>query len=124
MATPGTKHTIQNLLNWSWDETKRILGIGMVGWDGTNPQVVKTNAQGELIVNTGGGEQALQLDDVTTSNVTYVGVATIGTATSAASWQIKKIDESGTPETLVITWADSDDSYDNVWDDRASLSYG
>lgn len=86
-------------------------------------RVGKTNSQGELIVTTGGGEQALVLDDVTTTSMTYVGVAPIGTLTSAASWQIKRIDESGTPTTLVIKWADGNDTYDNVWDNRASLSY-
>lgn len=76
-------------------------------------------APGEL-----GANLAIQLDDVTTSNVTYVGKAAIGSATSSAVWQIFKLDESGSPITLVITWADSNDSYDNVWNDRASLTYG
>lgn len=66
---------------------------------------------------------ALQLDDVTTTSVTYIGVAAIGTATSAASWQIKKLDESGTPITLTIKWADGNDSFDNIWDNRSSLTY-
>lgn len=55
------------------------------------------------------------------ANVTYVGKAAIGTATSAASWQVMKIDENtGT----VITWADSNALFDNVFDNRESLSYG
>lgn len=63
---------------------------------------------------------ALRMDDTTTTNVTYVGKAAIASATSAAVWHIFKIDEtSGT----VITWADGDANYDNVWDNRASLSY-
>ena len=54
------------------------------------------------------------------SNVTYVGKAAIGAATSGAVWQVKKIDAtSGT----VITWADTNDDYDNIWDNRESLSY-
>lgn len=64
--------------------------------------------------------EALRVDDTTTANVTYIGYAAVGTATSSASWKIKKIDvSSGT----VITWADGDASYNNVWDNRASLSY-
>ncbi len=64
---------------------------------------------------------ALQVaDDSGDSDVTYVGKAEIGTATSADEWQIFKIDESsGT----VITWADGDEKFDNVWDDRESLTY-
>jgi hypothetical protein len=52
--------------------------------------------------------------------VTYIGEATVGSATSGAVWRIRKIDaSSGT----VITWADGDTDFNNVWDDRASLTY-
>jgi len=64
---------------------------------------------------------AIQVDEASGS-ITYVGKAPIGTATSSASWQIMKIDESGDPE-LIITWADGNDSFDNIWDNRASLNY-
>lgn len=69
------------------------------------------------------GQFATQLDDVSTTGVTYVGKATIGSSASSAVWQIKKIDETGTPITMVITWADGNATFDNVWDNRASLSY-
>ena len=63
---------------------------------------------------------ALRVDEAS-STETYIGKAKIGTGTGQALWQIFKIDtSSGT----AITWADSDDKYDNVWDDRASLTYG
>jgi len=56
----------------------------------------------------------------TDSNITYVGKAAIGSATDAARWQIMSIDEtSGT----VVTFADGDDNYDNIWDSREELSY-
>lgn len=54
------------------------------------------------------------------TNITYVGDAKVGTASSAAEWRIMEIDEtSGT----VITWADGDEKYDNIWDNRESLTY-
>ena len=54
------------------------------------------------------------------ANVEYVGRAQTGSATSSAVWQIQKIDEnSGT----VVTWADGDDKFNNVYDDRESLTY-
>lgn len=56
------------------------------------------------------------LDDYTTTNVTYVGKAAIGSATSAAVWQIQKIDESSG---LVITWGGTG-AFDQVWDNRAT----
>jgi hypothetical protein len=66
-------------------------------------------------------EETIQLDDAG-SGITYVGYAPIGTATSAAGWKIKRLDESGDPE-LIILFADGDANYDNVWDNRAALSY-
>lgn len=60
------------------------------------------------------------LDDYTTTNVTYVGKAAIGSATSSAVWQIQKIDET---TGMSITWADSA-GFTQVWDNRATtVSY-
>lgn len=60
-------------------------------------------------------------EDAGDSNIQYVGKAGLGSATGDAVWQIKRIDStSGT----VITFADSDDKYDNIWDNRESLTYG
>lgn len=54
------------------------------------------------------------------ANVTYIGKAAVGSLTSAAVWQIQQVDEtSGT----VITWADGDSDFNNVWDNRESLTY-
>jgi hypothetical protein len=64
-------------------------------------------------------DKAKRIDD-TTENVIYVGTADIGSTTSSAVWKIKKIDSSSG---YVITWADGNADYDNVWDNRASLSY-
>ena len=54
------------------------------------------------------------------SNIHYLGKAAYGTATSSALWQIKKIDET---TGIIITIADGDESFNNVWDNRESLSY-
>ena len=61
----------------------------------------------------------LQVDSV--GQTTYLGYATAGTSTSAGTWAIKKIVESGND--AVITWADGDKDYNNIWDNRLSLSY-
>lgn len=58
----------------------------------------------------------------TSGSYTYVGKAVPGTVTSAAKWQIMRIDESVT-DTMTITWADGNKSFDNVWTNRASLNY-
>jgi len=65
-------------------------------------------------------DEMLQLDDAG-SGVTYVGTAAPGAASSAATWKIKRMTESGAD--IVIEWANGDAAYDNIWDDRAALSY-
>lgn len=63
---------------------------------------------------------AVIADDATTGGVVYVGYAAIGSATSAGVWRIKKIDTTNYP---VTTWCDGNDNFDNVFDDRVSLTY-
>ena len=59
----------------------------------------------------------LQVDD--TGTYTYLGNATPGTATSEASWRIKRV----TNATGVITHADGSSLFNKEWDERASYSY-
>lgn len=78
-------------------------------------------------ISTGNGFKTVRnveektLIDAVNSTTTYIGKAKTGTATSSASWQIKKISTSSTITT--INYADGDDIYNNVWDDRLSLTY-
>jgi hypothetical protein len=66
---------------------------------------------------------ALRYDqDADPPTVAYMGQATPGTATSAASWRIQKLVFGGDGD-VTTTWADGNASFDNVWDDRASLTY-
>jgi hypothetical protein len=60
------------------------------------------------------------LDDTTTANVTYIGQAAIGSDESQAVWQVKKVDETSG---IIITWADGDANFDNIWNNRTSLTY-
>lgn len=62
---------------------------------------------------------AFRKDDTTTAGYTYMGEAAPGTATSAAAWRVSRLNQS----TSTIEYADGDGAFDNVWDDRASLSY-
>jgi hypothetical protein len=59
--------------------------------------------------------------DSPSGTITYIGKALAGTATSAATWQIKRIEDVST-ETIIL-FADGNTSFDNVWNDRASLTY-
>lgn len=60
------------------------------------------------------------VDEASTS-VTYVGETKPGIATSEPYWRIIKITESGNLTT--VQFADGEDSFTQIWDDRASLSY-
>lgn len=73
----------------------------------------------EVVTIQGEEQRALRVDDSATP-VSYIGEAPVGSATSAAVWRIKKVDEtSGT----IVTWADGNSQFDNIWDNRASLTY-
>lgn len=62
-----------------------------------------------------------QIVDEASATVTYIGKAEPGSAESAAVWQIKRITISGSE--TITTWADGNVNFDNVWDNRASLTY-
>jgi hypothetical protein len=68
-----------------------------------------------------GQEEGILLVDEPDASTTYVGWAPAGTATSAASWKVVKIAVAGTVTSK--KWADGNKRYDNVWDDRATLTY-
>ena len=65
--------------------------------------------------------QAIQSDSTTTANTTYVGFACAGTLTSEAKWMIFKAVVTG--GNVAVTWADGNPDADNIWDNRASLTY-
>lgn len=64
------------------------------------------------------GNYALKMVEV--GSVIYLGKAQTSTLTSEPKWQIKKIDQT---TGIVITWADGNDLFDNVFDDYLTLSY-
>jgi hypothetical protein len=68
-----------------------------------------------------GRQLSLRLDDAG-SGITYVGEASPNAAEGAAVWRIKRLDESVSPD-LIILWADGTSAFDKVWDNRAGLSY-
>ena len=61
------------------------------------------------------------IDATGVGGITYVGEAVPNTATSAAGWRISKIEVVGTLTT--ITWAGGGGRFDQIWDNRASLTY-
>jgi len=60
--------------------------------------------------------------DATTPTLAYLGRAVVGSATSAAVWQIQYL-AFGVDGDVEVTWADGSDAFNQIWDDRASLTY-
>lgn len=59
--------------------------------------------------------------DEASATVTYVGQAQDGSDIADPVWQIQRITSSG--GATEIEWADGNNDFDNVWDDRAALTY-
>jgi len=58
--------------------------------------------------------------DQSSGTVIYIGKGSASASTASAVWRISKVD---TSSLLTVTFADGNGNYDNVWDNRASLSY-
>lgn len=58
--------------------------------------------------------------DTISPDYVYVGKARIGAAATQPLWQIKKV-LLGTE--ISVLYADGNNNFDNIWDDRASLTY-
>lgn len=78
--------------------------------------------QNEIIAAIEGisGSVSYRTEIRTVGTLTYIGKAVLGSATSSAVWQIKRLD---TTSGLSKLWADGNDNFDNIFDNRASLSY-
>lgn len=72
---------------------------------------------GTLVSNPTG--YLIRLDEAS-ATITYVGSAVPGTASSAASWSIKRLDSTSG---LVVLWGAGTAAFNQIWDDRAALAY-
>lgn len=60
--------------------------------------------------------------DFISDTLIFRGEATPGTANGTNSWRIWRIVIAGDDD-VVLTWADGNANFDNVWDDRLTLGY-
>lgn len=60
-----------------------------------------------------------RIDDL--GSIIYIGYGRPAAATNEASWRVLRMNTTGSE--TVVQFADGDDKFDNVWDNRASLSY-
>jgi hypothetical protein len=103
------KETEQYIQNKSFDEDFDVLVTEGLEYDPSGKLLRKTT-----------DALTTRIDEVD-ANTTYIGRAAIGSATSSAVWRIKKIVVSGTVTSIL--WADGDMNFDNIWDNRTTLTY-
>ena len=101
---PQTEHTPQRILNDGFDRDFDVPVAEQLGYDGKNLVRQRANAIAIIFDKSGG----------------YVGYAPVGSLTSASAWQIQKLD---TSNGVAITYANGSSNYDQIWDNRASLSF-
>lgn len=75
--------------------------------------------QDDIIAALGGGVKIKKIDEALP--YTYIGEAAVGTATSAAAWSIKRVDDTNDPDSTILYAGTG--AYDQIWDNRVGLTY-
>jgi len=122
--TNNALHTNQYI----WD-TATLTWIKQVQSNSTGPSTdvnitntsIPVTQNGSWTVNTVAPTYAKRYDQVD-DTLAYLGDAVVGSVTSTASWRIQKL-VFGVTGSVTITFADGNTNFDNVWNNRASLSY-
>ena len=74
-----------------------------------------------IITATSQSPKRVIIIDEVSSNLTYIGFGKFGSNEANAVWQILRIQKTGTVSQF--QYADGDMRYNNIWNDRASLTY-
>lgn len=82
------------------------------------PSVQSVSQSGNWTV--GNPSYAKRYDQVS-DTLAYLGEAAAGSGVSDSTWRIQRLDFTG--GNVVVQWADGNSSFDNVWNNRASLTY-
>lgn len=59
----------------------------------------------------------------TEGTIVYKGEAAPGSQASASVWRIRRISFTDNGQDLIIEWADGSSAFNQIWDDRLSLTY-
>lgn len=65
-------------------------------------------------------QHSLRLDQATAA-ILYIGESSFGANEGSPAWRIRRFETIGTVS--IMLYADGNDNYDNVWTNRAALSY-
>ena len=106
-----TKFAEQEVQNQSFDTDFGVSVVELLGYDGQNLQRINAS------------NLSLQLDYSGGTNPIYIGLATPGSLTSAAVWQIRLLTWDGNNNPTQIQYANGSPSFDQIYDNRGNLSY-
>ena len=112
-------HSIDHILNLSFDKQYQMLGFELVGYDPIGAAVSGDRALKRITVNA--------LGEYVTNDVEETGVITyVGKEDPVGDWYLQKIDTtSGTSIRFASVINNSSiTSYSDAWTNRASLTYG
>lgn len=117
----NTEHSAQRMQNSSYDTDFGVLVRETLIYNPVASNLVRAtgNSRGETVTGSPTVKMIIRTNSGN-SNLDYIGKADIGTATSANSWQIQRLDST---TNLDILWADGDAKYNNIWDNRESISF-
>lgn len=122
-GTGGDVVAADDISGVKFQRIKLVLGAEGVN-DGdassSNPIPISGSITGTVNSNSTLVEYKTIVDEAS-STITYVGKSAAGSGSGSALWQIKRLSVSGNVTT--IDHADGNTNYDNIWDNRASLSY-
>lgn len=112
-TTGAQAHVTDNALN--------VLIKGQTSGGTTTTIIV--NSDGSIIVSD--VQFTTKMENLTSGQAQYVGEALPGTAITAASWRIKKIeyDDGETKPPTGIVWASGTASFDKVWNSKTTYTY-
>lgn len=115
-SAPETELSEQAILNNSFDRVFKVLAFELLGKNGSTLQTIGTDLRGSLDV-----QGAFQFNqNSSNAAILYTGEAVIGASTASPVWRICKID---TSNGVNIKYADGDEEFNNIYDNRESLTY-
>jgi hypothetical protein len=106
---------LQSSVGGSATESKQDVEIKILS------EILRTLTEiGTKITGSGGVRQPTRIDE-SNPNVVYNGFSVAGAITTDAVWGIQKVTRE--KDVIIYGWADGDELYDNIWDNRYELNY-
>ena len=86
------------------------------------------NSSERIFEETITGSHSIRLDYDGSGNLIYIGrcllpIVNLASPDADAIWQIRKLTYDGSNNVTAIKYADGNDQYDNIWNNRTSLTY-